>query len=59
MLTSIDVERNVVENKNVKVQAKSTGQSNVINFKSQNILESESRQKAIEAITKRSQQLHW
>ena len=54
MLTSIDV-----ENKNIKVQSNSTAKSNVINFKSQKVLESESRQKAIEAITKRSQQLHW
>lgn len=59
MLISMDVERNVGENKSVKIQSNSTSRSNVINFKSQQTLESESRQKAIEAIRKRSQQLHW
>ncbi|NQY65159.1 MAG: hypothetical protein HRT38_15835 [Alteromonadaceae bacterium] len=65
MLILIDVERNVDVNKNVKVQSNSTDdlnsirQFNVINFKSKEILELESRQKAIEVIRKRTKQLHW
>ena len=61
MLILIDVD----VNKNVKVQSNSTDdlnsirQFNVINFKSKEILELESRQKAIEVIRKRTKQLHW
>jgi len=59
MLTSVDVERNIDESKNIKELSKTSSYSNVVRFKSQEALESESRQKAIDAIKKRSQQLHW
>jgi len=59
MLNSIDIERNIDENKNIQVKSNSSNESNVVSFKSQKTLESESRQKAIETIRKRSQQLHW
>ncbi len=65
MLTLIDAECNVDVNKNIGVQSNvvvksnTSELSNVLQFRSQEIIETESRQKAIEAITKKSQQLHW
>ena len=59
MLTSINVERNVNIKADAQLQSNNTKRSNVLSFKSSEVREAESRQKAIEAIQKRTKQLHW
>jgi len=59
MLTSVDLERSVDGKESIKVQSSSHKTSNVVLFKSSEKIKEDSRQQAIEAIRKRSQQLHW
>lgn len=59
MLTVIDTEYSVDVNKNFDAQSSVASPSNVIRFQASEDLEVKSRQKAIEAIKKKSQQLHW